>query len=82
MPRKQKLPPLADVLALFEHDDACATVPDLAVYLRTTMAAIDHMSHKKTGPPSSKPGKHLLFRVGDVKKWLANKADARQEPAA
>lgn len=82
MPRKQELPALADVLALFEHEDAYATTLEVAVYMRTTPGAIDHLAYTGRAPRSAKPGKQRLYRVGDVKAWLAGQASSGQEPAA
>lgn len=84
MPRKQQqLPTLAEVSALFDHDDTLVTTPEVAVYLRTTPGAMDTLAYRGGGPEYRKPGKRRLYRVGDVKAWVAEQSGtAVQDPAA
>lgn len=49
---------------------ALGTPPEVAKYLRTTVARLTQMRYHRIGPPYVKVGRRVLYRWTDIDKWL------------
>ena len=48
----------------------------LADYLEIPIATVYAWRHGGTGPPGSKIGRHVRYRVSDVDRWIEEQATA------
>ena len=52
------------------------TTDDVAEIARTSPATVRYWRHCRTGPPSAKVGRRVLYREADVQAWLDRRFDS------
>ena len=48
------------------------TKPDLAAQLQKSTRTLDRLERQRLGPPRTKIGRLILYRVDSVRDWLAS----------
>jgi len=62
----------------FKDPDNLLTVSEAAALLRTTPQAVYQWRRRRQGPPGAVIGSRLLFRRGDVERWVTERLDLDQ----
>ncbi len=52
------------------------TLAETAAYLRTPVATLRYWRHLGLGPAGFRLGRRVIYRRGDVDRWLAERQDA------
>lgn len=59
-----------------ESDDDLLLLPEVAQMIRLPVATLRWMRHRGTGPRGFLVGRHVMFRRGEVKKWIKQQEEA------
>lgn len=73
--------PNEEVKAVIEQAEPLMTPQQVADYLRMPVATLQTWRAQRTGPRGYRVGKHVRYRSEDVERWLAQRADRREETA-
>ncbi len=52
------------------------TLAETAAYLRTPVATLRYWRHLGVGPAGFRLGRRVIYRRGDVDRWLSERQDA------
>lgn len=62
------------------NEDSLLTTAEVAAIFRLSAGRLRNLRHQGRGPRGFKIGKSVRFRLGDVRAWLAEKADPTPSP--
>jgi hypothetical protein len=60
------------------HDDDLLTITEAAAVLRTPVATLRYWRYLGTGPRSFRLGRRVLYRAGDLHRWIQEQHDAAE----
>ena len=59
-----------------EDDDDLLLMSEVAEVIRLPLATVRWMRHRGTGPTGFKLGRHVVYRRGEVKRWVREQEQA------
>ena len=59
-----------------ESDDDLLLMPEVAEVVRLPVATLRWLRHRNTGPPSFLVGRRVMYRRGEVRRWIAEQEQA------
>ena len=60
----------------FRSGNDLMTLAETAAYLRTPVATLRYWRHLGLGPAGFRLGRRVIYRRGDVDRWLSEREDA------
>ena len=59
-----------------ESDEDLLVITEAAQLVRLPVATLRWMRHRGTGPAGFKVGRHVMYRRGEVRKWIREQEQA------
>lgn len=59
-----------------ENDEDLLLMPEVSQLVRLPVATLRWMRHRGTGPAGFLLGRHVMYRRGEVKRWIAEQEQA------